>query len=99
VFLSTEAAEDIFGTFGPMGQQKTWVAENWSPLVEEALGRGLLLKCANYDVENRTCLVYDRRPLVCSDYPNYNGVMDPDRLVCGYQAELGRTVLPIVGVT
>lgn len=61
----------------------------------------VLLDCVNYDVATRSCLAYDSRPPVCSDFPFYGRLAEGSRInsVCGYQAELGRTVLPIVAIT
>lgn len=62
------------------------------------------LRCLHYDVESRLCGIYESRPPVCREYPFYNREpnfedMDgPRDRICGYQAEVGRKVLPIVAV-
>lgn len=92
----------LFERIGPLDQQGQWLTEHWEPLRTNADGV-TVLRCINYDVETRRCLAYASRPPVCSMFPFYGE--DPastERMVknvCGYQAELGRTVLPIVAVT
>jgi Fe-S-cluster containining protein len=88
--------------FGPAQPQAEWIWANWEPITVEETGSAQL-RCINYDVATRACLAYDTRPPVCRDFPFYgkppaleNG---PRSNICGYQAEMGRTVLPLVAVT
>ena len=77
----------------------------WEPLGPYGDRGAVRLRCAAYDVANRACTAYDDRPKVCSRFPFYDQEGDKrtldgrTELVCGYQADLGRTVLPIVEVT
>lgn len=102
VTLSRVFVERAFMEHGPMQQQAEWIWANWEPLKPARNGDGVVLRCINYDVEARRCLAYGHRPPACSMYPFYGD--DPtttERTVgnaCGYQAELGRTVLSIVEV-
>jgi Fe-S-cluster containining protein len=86
--------------FGPAPGQLDWMWRNWMPLSHR--GDTVLMMCANYDIENRSCLAYDTRPPVCKDYPFYGKSPDTGdpggRIACGFQAEAGRTVLPLVEI-
>lgn len=56
-------------------------------------------RCRWFDRETRSCLNYDNRPEVCSDYPKTNGVMilpgtalpDP----CSFNVTIGVTPTPV----
>ena len=79
------------------GPQAEWIYDHWEPVKAAKDGDGVRFRCVNYDVATRTCLAYESRPRVCSEFPFYG--KDPKTMsvsnVCGYQAELGRTVLPL----
>lgn len=99
--LDEDQVEDIY-VVGTGTDQKEWVRDHWEPLT--TAGNGVvLLRCINYDVPTRSCLAYDSRPPVCSEFPyDQIGVMDHEsgaQLVCGYQQEAGRRVLPLVQIT
>ena len=96
------ATVDRAFAFGPASPQMEWIWNNLMPLKHRG-DDGVLLMCVNYDIESRACLAYDTRPPVCRDYPFYGKEADPaldpgGRIACGYQAEAGRTVLPLVEV-
>jgi Fe-S-cluster containining protein len=86
----------------PEPASKALVFDAWAarPYVE---GQNVVwFDCFHYDVDKRECSIYEDRPPVCRIYPRTGGpegAIEPDRLVCGYQADAGRTVLPIVAVT
>lgn len=102
VFLPQQMAELAFAPFiGPRSAQTYWIADHWAPYA--AWGNGVAIQCTEYDAKTRSCMAYDSRPPVCRDYPFYGREPNLDGqivdLICGYQAEAGRTVLPIVGVS
>lgn len=101
VSLSQDQVDRVFA-FGPAQPQGEWIKDHWAPVGPNRRGDGVSLMCINYDVETRRCLDYDNRPPVCRDFPWYRkepgfNVIDLDS-VCGYKAELGITVLPLVRV-
>lgn len=101
VSLSHETANRLYA-FGPAQPQAAWAWEHWSPVAPDG-NDGVHLVCINYDPQSRACLDYDNRPPVCREFPFYgrdpNEKLNTLSRVCGYQAELGRTVLPLVQVT
>lgn len=103
VFLSQEQAEKIFSSrvMGPLSERHAedtlFIVNHWQPYA--AWGSGVALICTEYDPASRSCKAYDHRPPVCRDYPlGYTSESFVDKLVCGYQAEEGRTVLPLVEI-
>lgn len=97
--VSQRVAELIWGPVDPEvlpARDGEWIADNWEPL-REASGGQVRLRCVSYDIEARACTTYDVRPDVCRRFPFYGD--DPQTRfvenICGYQAELGRTVLPL----
>lgn len=105
VSLPETQALKIFGALEHnIGPQADQLYDLWSPIGPSASDPdSVLFRCAAYDVASRSCTEYDDRPPVCSGFPWYgkepNEAKIPARSVCGYQAELGRTVLPLVQVT
>lgn len=100
--LDDFAIDTIFAP-GPAQKQASWIYDNWMPVGRSMGDRGVALMCINYDRETTRCLAYESRPPVCSQFPFY-GDAEPDLStplgnVCGYQAELGRTILPLVSIT
>lgn len=97
VYLDQAYVDRAF-VFGPLQPQAQWISDHWAP--REHTKDGVRFDCVNYDAENRACLAYDSRPPVCSGFPMY-GRDTPEGIsnVCGYQAEAGRTVLPLVQIT
>lgn len=103
VMLSQSVAEALYD---PASERRftdqEWIINHWAPYAawgEDAVA----VQCTEYDVATRSCRAYESRPDVCRRYPFYDGpavLKDSDlrTLVCGYQAEAGRTVLPIVEV-
>lgn len=103
VSLSEDQVQRAFA-YGPGAPQAQWIWANWEPIGPNRNGDGVSLRCINYDVEGRRCMAYESRPPVCRDFPWYGKEPSVDgainRLsVCGYKAEAGFTVLPIVQVT
>lgn len=103
VNLPEDQALKLFGAtahrIDPLEVDK--ILELWEPVGHTPAGKVRLI-CAAYDVETRSCTAYDDRPKVCSGFPWYGrgpveGKLE-DSTVCGYVADLGRTVLPIVEV-
>lgn len=98
VFLDAEMVTKVYdpARTGPQGQ---WLTDNWEP-IGPANSDGVLFRCASYDVEHRTCLTWETRPEVCRGFPFYGRPPEEAAVskICGYQADLGRTVLTIVEV-
>jgi Fe-S-cluster containining protein len=90
--------------------QAVILREMWAPLGPLEVGGVafpdyVAVACIHYDVAGRSCGIYETRPPVCRDYPFYSREpnledMDgPRDRVCGYQADVGRRVLPLVQIT
>lgn len=62
--------------------------------------------CDAFDPVERRCTAYEQRPLMCENYPFYgrnpldrtDGREPINDLVCAFQADAGRKVLPIVEI-
>lgn len=82
------------------GQQADQLREMLIP-VGPARGGGANYECIHFDKRERRCTNYEGRPEMCRGYPWYGKapVEDIIGLTCSFQADLGRTVLPIVAVT
>lgn len=99
--LLQELAVDRIFAFGPAGAQATALRDMLEPLSTASDGQ-VRLRCIHYDAAARACTNYEGRPPMCRDFPWYgkgarDGVLATGT-VCGYVAETGRTVLPIVEV-
>lgn len=102
VFLPGKSAKMIYdAAWGPLtkdqAEDSEFILAHWAPYASWGED-GVALQCSEYDAATRSCLAYDNRPPVCRNYPTYNRERPEftgtgTNLVCGYQAEDGRTVL------
>lgn len=109
VTIPNWAAEGIMRkhlTPPPHPEAADQLVDMWEPLGPvPGLPHMTAMKCIHYDVESRLCLAYDKRPPVCLDYPwgrgrgpNLQDMNGPRDMICGFQEEVGRRVLPLIEV-
>lgn len=76
----------------PSAKNRRWL-RNLRRVGKGKDGRSFTYRCPSFDPESRRCLIYDRRPEVCADYPWY-GEKPSDRRAealfpeCGYRSEV-----------
>lgn len=88
---------------GPSGP---FAREHWTVIeVIEDQGHWPIyhLRCDRFDSHARRCTAYADRPPICSGYPWYGREPSIERaevldLMCAFQADVGRTALPIVRI-
>lgn len=97
VFLTHAMAVKRETLLTPQGDQ---LREMLTPLGPSKSGEGIVFECMHFDKHERRCTNYEGRPEMCSGYPWYGGAPKEGvlGLTCSFQADLGRTVLPIVEV-